>query len=140
MKNNNDTRKRTRPNNVFEVPLYDEMAEETEKAVLDILAKTPFNKISVPVSIYKSRVDPNTPCDDTRVITAGYVKKYDPETKKFTIVIFNRLCEIVAAIDNPVMDIAHTEYNGNFGTITKLIVAGVVKREDQELADEDVAE
>lgn len=116
--------KKNRPNNILEVPLCtNNLTEDALANILDILASTSFSKISFPISAYKWQIDSSVDRDDNRSITAGYIKKYDAETKTFTIVIYNKLAETIMAFKEPVMDVVFTEYKGKFGTITRLIVA-----------------
>ena len=130
---NFDNKKKNRPNNVLEVPLFTgNMDADTEKAILEVLENTRFAQISFPISAYKYQIDSNTDPDDNRTITAGYIRKYDAETKKFTVVIFNKLSEIIMAFKEPTMDVSFTQYKGSFGTITRLVVADAYEEAEED--------
>ena len=97
--------------------------------ILDVLARTPFNNVSVPVSTYRYLIEDNIADDDNRVITVGYIKSFDYENQQFNIVIFGNHKQIIEEFPNPALELVFTEYNNKLGVITKF---NVVPLEDDE--------
>lgn len=95
-------------------------SESIKNEILAVLKSTKFNKISFCLSSPRRYFDESVAADDTRIITVGYIKKYDPKNEEFTLVIFNNLREVVETFENPVVEVIFTEVNGKLGTITKL--------------------
>ena len=97
--------------------------------ILEVIRNAQFDKISVPVSTYRYILDPSIPTDDTRVLTIGYIKDYDPEEEEFTIVVYRANFDTISAIDNPVLEIVFNSYNDKLGVITKFNVIPYVPAE-----------
>ena len=62
--------------------------------VYETLAITPFDKISVPVSTYKSYIDDSIDPNDNKTITVGYIRSYDDRDEVFNIVLFDKYKEL----------------------------------------------
>lgn len=101
--------------------------------ILDVLARTPFNNVSVPVSTYRYLIEDNIADDDNRVITVGYIKSFDYENQQFNIVIFGNHKQIIEEFPNPALELVFTEYNNKLGVITKFNV--VPLEDDENVAD-----
>ena len=100
-----------------------EVNENVYTEILDVLASTKFNKVSIPLGIYKSLIDSNVDADDSRITTIGYIRDYDAETKEFTVIIFKGFIDYIKKNDCSVMDLLFTETrNGTLGTITKFVI------------------
>lgn len=108
-------------NNTIEVPLCLEgdISEDLYGEILSVIAGTKFTKISIPVNTYRKYVVEGFKDDDTRVSTIGYVKKFNPKTNKFVVVIFNNSVDAINKLQNPAMELVFTQYKGKLGTITK---------------------
>lgn len=122
--NTNDrTEKKFNPNE-FRAKLFldDDIDDTIKNDIIDTITNNRFNKISVPVSTYRSVIDPDADSDDTRTTTIGYIRRYNPKTKTFTIIIFDKFISAMASIDEMVIEPLFTIYKNRFGTITKFIV------------------
>lgn len=100
--------------------------------IFDVLRKTPFNKVSIPVGTYRYLIDDTIADDDNRVITVGYIKRFDADNNVFDIAIFSNNKPLIEAFENPALELVFTEYNNKLGVITKFNVVS--------LLDEDVDE
>lgn len=111
-------------NNSIEVTLAfpADITEELRTEIMDVINTTKFNKISFPLSSYRHSHDDSIPADDTRVITVGYIKKFDRKNSVFHVVLFNNVKSLIEEFDNPIIKVDFTQYNGKLGTITKLII------------------
>lgn len=143
------SRKRPYANNKFEVGFYlpPEASEELRQEILEVFASTPFDKISFPITTYKSYINKEVPASDNRVISVGYVKSFDAESGVFTVVIFNKNAEIVSKFEEPLIEVIYSERDGKLNVITKLnIVPTEVsdvensEPEEETASDEVVAE
>ena len=70
--------------------LIEEDTEDILEEVYETLAITPFDKISVPVSTYKSYIDDSIDPNDNKTITVGYIRSYDDRDEVFNIVLFDK--------------------------------------------------
>lgn len=117
---------RVNPNEV-KAPLY--LPADLDKNILteinDVLNETKFNKISIPIGTYRCLIESNVDCDDNRVRTIGYIKKYNPETKEFTIVIFENLIEKIKEQGDIAVELQFTKYKNTLGTITKFNIVPI---------------
>lgn len=116
--------------------------EEVKQEILDVLAETKFNKISIPLGTYRYLVEDNVAEDDNRIITVGYIKKYNPSNQEFTVILFNNMRDIIKEMGNLTIELLCTMFGGHLGTITKFNIIPVeedVQDEDSEL-DECVEE
>ena len=97
--------------------------EGTSDAVMEeifnVLRSTQFNKISIPVGTYRYLIDDSIADDDNRVITVGYIKRYDPESNMFDIAIFSNNKQTIEEFENPALELVFKEYNNKLGVITK---------------------
>lgn len=99
------------------------ITEDIYAEIIDILTDTKFNKVSIPLGVYKSLIDNNVDADDTRITTVGYIKNYDADNHIFTVVIFKGLVDTIKKFENPCIDILFTETRkGTLGTITKFTI------------------
>ena len=75
---------------ITEVPLClpTDTADEVVNEIIDVLKATRFNKISVPLTTYRTMLEDGLAEDDTRITTIGYIKKFDSVSKTFNVVIF----------------------------------------------------
>lgn len=121
----NFTQEQKRQNNAIEarLSLPTDLSDDLYNEIMEVLQTTKFNKISFPLSSYRHNHDNTLPADDTRVITVGYIKKFDQKNNKFIVVLFNNAKAVIDGFVNPVIDVSFTQYNGKLGTITKLIIA-----------------
>ena len=108
--------------------------DEVMEDIFEVLKKTPFNKISVPVGTYRYLIDDSIAEDDNRVITVGYIKRYDPEIRVFDIAIFNANKQTIEAFDNKALELVFTEYNNKLGTITKFNIVSLPDDVEEENA------
>lgn len=138
--NNRSQQREKKQNNrvVATVVFPGDISAELRDEILAVFAETKFNKISFPLSSYRRLLDENAPDDETRSLTVGYVLKFDPETNKLTVVIYNTMLPTIQSFENPVIEPVFTERDGKLGTIIKLnivpadFLGGV---EEQEVSD-----
>lgn len=74
--------------------LIEEDTEDILEEVYETLAITPFDKISVPVSTYKSYIDDSMDPNNNKTITVGYIRSYDDRDEVFNIVLFDKYKEL----------------------------------------------
>lgn len=116
--------------------------EEVKEEILDVLAETKFNKISIPLGTYRYLVENDVAEDDNRIVTVGYIKKYNPSNQEFTVILFNNMRDIIKDMGNLTIELLCTMFGGHLGTITKFNIIPVeedIQDEDSEL-DERVEE
>lgn len=140
-----DIRKRLpRVNNKIELGFYlpPEASDDLVEEVNNILASTPFSKISFPVTTYKSYVDRRVPATDNKVTVVGYIKGYNAETKMFTVIIFNANAETISKFEQPLLEVIYSEHDGKLGVITRLNIVPTesASSEDEEKEDTIVEE
>lgn len=134
-------------NNYFTLPTI--VNGNPSQSILDqinsVLASTPFNKISVPINIYRKYIEQTDP-DNNKVITTGFVKKYDEDTGNMTIIVFSsNNADAIRNMINPAIEIIFSEYPDadHLGTITKLNIVDLEaeneedKEEESEYSDEE---
>lgn len=100
--------------------------ENIKNEILDVLATTKFNKISIPLGTYRFMIDSNISEDDNRICTIGYIRNYNADTKEFTVVIFSKFIDLVKGNSNVAIELQFTEYKENLGTITKFNIIPVI--------------
>jgi len=106
-----------------------------KNGIIEILAKTDFNSISIDISTYRRLIDPEE--DDARIRAIGYIKNYDPKTQVFTVVIYNKTNEVISRFVNPVVSVLYkASVKGNI-RITKFIIepGGVIAESKEEPAE-----
>lgn len=126
----------------LKVALPSDISDSVVNEIFDVLGRTPFNKISVPVSTYRYYTDSSVGEDDNRVITIGYVKSFNAEEQVFSVVIFNNNKHVVEQFKNPALEVIFSEYSGKLGTITKLNIidiADVDNTDDAAVNEEDTS-
>ena len=121
----NNTNNQKKKNVPIEVPLYlpKDMPDEIYNGILEVLGNTRFDKISFPLSVHRNQVS-DAAQDDERVITAGYIRKYDQKNNKFAIVLFNGMRDKILALKDLAIIVNYTSYKDSLGTITKLVIVG----------------
>jgi hypothetical protein len=111
--------------------------EDMYTEILDILASTKFNKVSIPIGMFRALLDSNVDADDARVTTVGYIRNYNAETKEFTVVIFKGYMEQIKKHNKYAADLVFTEHpKGGLGTITKFTIYPVEEFIDEASVDE----
>lgn len=143
--------RKPRINNKIELGFY--VSPDTPETIVDEIEEafsiTPFDKISFPITTYKSYLDKRIPEDDNRVSAVGYVKDYDIEKGLFTVVIFNSIAEIITKFEQPVLEVIFSSRDDKLGVITRLNIVPTevdkVEPETTEVAetveeDQDTAE
>ena len=142
--NNNFNKKVTRqprvnPNEI-KAPLYlpADLNENIVNEITTVLTETKFNKISIPLGTYRCIIDSNVDADDARVCTIGYIRKYDAETKEFTLTLFNKFTDLIKSQGDVVVELQFTTFKEALGSITKFNIVPVVYEEVTEEVDESV--
>jgi hypothetical protein len=97
-----------------------DLSDEVYNEIIDVLKKTKFNKISFPLNTYRYLVDDSVDENDTRMLTVGYIKKFDAEKQEFTVAVYPKSYDAVSAFENPSVEVVWTEFKGKLGVITKL--------------------
>ena len=132
MENNTNTKRRNNPN-IMEVPLIldESLSDNLYNEIMEIIQTTKFNKISFPLSIQRSVLDPSVSEDDTRVYTAGYIKKFN--RNKFIVFLFNSARDVVKEkFNGGKIRVDFNQYNDHLTVITRLVI---VPAEDDEPED-----
>lgn len=110
--------------------------EGTSDAVMEeifnVLRSTQFNKISIPVGTYRYLIDDSIADDDNRVITVGYIKRFDPESNMFDIAIFSNNKQTIEEFENPALELVFKEYNNKLAVITKFNIVSLPDADDEE--------
>jgi hypothetical protein len=114
-------------NTEIKIPLYlsADLSEDIRDEIIDVLNINIFNKISIPLNISRSLVNPDTKEGDVRVSTIGYIRSYDSESMEFTVTIFDNFINTVKDLGDVAMDISFVTYKDKFVSITKFIVIPV---------------
>ena len=122
----------------LKVPLYLSANQDIIDEVIDVLSDTKFDKISIPLSTYRSLIDSNVDADDTRIATIGHIRKYDSEESEFTVVIYNNFIGLINSHKHFVIEPQIT-YNKDkkLGTIIKFNIIPVVYENEEADAYED---
>lgn len=100
--------------------LYRDTSDEVFNEIVDVLKKTRFNRISFPLNSYRKLFDPSLPADDARLLTVGYIKKFDAEKMEFTVAVFPKSREVVEGFGTSVIEVVWNEKDNKLTTITKL--------------------
>lgn len=139
-----DTRKKPhRINNKIELGFYlpPEASDDLVEEVNNVLASTPFSKISFPITTYKSYVDKRVPETDNKVTAVGYIKSYNAETKMFTVIIFSGIAETITKFEQPVLEVIYSEHDGKLGVITRMNIVPTESASDEnEVTDDEGTE
>lgn len=133
-KDRKNTRQPKLRHNEIKVPLYlsADLDENMTNSIIDVLSETKFNRISIPLGIYRCLIDNTVDSDDLRVCTIGYIRGYDAETREFTVTIFNKFIDVVKGQGDVVVDLQFTTYKDSLGSITKFNIVPVVYEESAE--------
>ena len=107
--------------NEFKVVLHlsEEANENINNEIIDVLANTRFDKISIPVGTYRNLAEECSDADDNRVCTIGYIRNYDANTKEFTLIIFDKFTKKIKDLGDIVMGVSYTSFKDSLRTITK---------------------
>ena len=150
MRNNNERNNNTRKGykkannqprvntNEIKVPFYlsTDLNDDLRDEIFDVLATTKFDKISIPLGIFRNLIE-DCKEGDTRVCTIGYIRNYDIERAEFTVVIFSKYIDIVKelGIENLVLEVMFNTYNNGLRTITKFNIAYASNEKFEEEAE-----
>lgn len=117
--------------NEIKAPLYlpADLNENIVNEITTVLTETKFNKISIPLGTYRCMIDNNVDADDTRVCTIGYIRKYNAETKEFTLTLFNNFVDLIKSMGDVVVELQFTTFKEALGSITKFNIVPVVYEE-----------
>lgn len=125
--NNKKANKQPKVNpNEIKIPLYlpVDLNDGVKNEIYDVLESTKFDKISIPLGIYRNLIED---CEegDTRVCTIGYIRSYDAESAVFTVVLFSKYANMVKELgmNNLVLELMFNTYNDTLRTITKFNIA-----------------
>lgn len=115
--------------NTFDIKFFKETSNNVKDEIIEVFKNTQFNKISIPVASFKNIVNPED-TDDTKNLTVGFVKSFNPETNKFKVVIFNKFKEAINNLEDSAIEITYTEKtdksgNVSLGTIIKLNIIAI---------------
>lgn len=115
--------------NTFDIKFSKETSNGIKDEIIEVFKNTQFNKISIPVASFKNIVNPED-TDDTKNLTVGFVKSFNPETNKFKVVIFNKFKEAINNLEDSAIEITYTEKtdksgNVSLGTIIKLNIIAI---------------
>lgn len=120
---NNVKKQPVKPQNLkLTLALPEGTSENVINDILEVLAQERFDKISHPVGTYRYLLDNAVPKDDTRVLTVGYIKDYDPEKEEFTVVIYAQNRDLIFGFKDPGLEIVFNTYNDALTVITKFNV------------------
>lgn len=123
MANNKNAKATTKHTNNYitaKLVLCKNASDSVFDEIVDVLKKTKFNKISFPLSSYRNLFDDTVAADDTRMLTVGYIKKFDAENLEFTVMVFPKCKEVVDTFKSPAIEVVWTESNDKLGVIIKL--------------------
>ena len=137
-KKKDKTTKQPRINNKITLGFYID-PETPESVVTDIetvLATTPFDKISFPITTYKSYLDKRIPDDDNRVSAVGYVKGYDTEKKLFTVIIFNGVAETITKFEQPILEVVFSSRDNKLNIITRMNIVPTEESPKEDTAED----
>lgn len=122
----NNYKKTRKSDSVFtgELVFEEGTSVEIENEVKEVLAETKFDKISIPLNTYRRLLsEDGGDSEDTKITTIGYIKNYNPETEKFTVVIFNTFKDIIKSWEDLRVQERHTiTKEGTLKTIIKFLL------------------
>lgn len=108
------------------VALPSNIKENIEHQIFEVIAATPFQRLSIPVTGYLRTVDPEgfnkKQGNPDRTTNIGFIKKYDEASKKFHVIIFERFAKIVSAFANASMEIIYVDNFNGLSRISKFNV------------------
>lgn len=132
---NNTNIKRRNPNNM-EVPLVldESLSDNLYNEIMEIIQTTKFNKISFPLTVQRNAIDPSIPEDDTRVYTAGYIKKFN--RNKFIVHLFNSTRDVIKQkFNGGKIRVDFNQYNDHLTVITRLVIVPAEVDESEDTND-----
>ena len=97
--------------------------ENVEEDILEVLAKTPFNKLSIQLTGYSKIVEPNNndhrgqKADKTSNI--GFVKDFDINKNMFNVLVFERFAKVVQGFLSPAVEIIYVDNYRGLARISK---------------------
>ena len=128
---NNVKKQSTKPQNLkLTLALPDGTSENVINDILEVLSQERFDKISHPVGTYRYLLDNTVPKDDTRIITVGYIKSYDPEKEEFTVVIYSQNRDLIYGFKDPGLEIVFNTFEDALSVITKFNVIPLFSEEE----------
>ena len=128
---NNVKKQSTKPQNLkLTLALPDGTSENVINDILEVLSQERFDKISHPVGTYRYLLDNTIPKDDTRIITVGYIKSYDPEKEEFTVVIYGQNRDLIYGFKDPGLEIVFNTFEDALSVITKFNVIPLFSEEE----------
>lgn len=83
----------------------------------DTLSTIPFNRISIPLNAKRSDI---LGVEDTRYITIGFIRNYNPETEEFSVTILDKYKEAISKFEDPMIEVNFGHYNNSFTKINKI--------------------
>lgn len=95
--------------------------------IYDVFKSTKFNKISFPVTSYRRYYTKND-SDENKIITVGYVKKYNFKTGKFIVNLFSNVTETIKSLNKPALVPVYTTYDNKLGTIIRLTIVDIAEK------------
>lgn len=107
--------------------------EEVKNAILNVMAMTPFEQISIPVNAYRAHIEANVHEKDTRVLSVGNLKSYNKDTGMAEVVVFpSKHQEAVDSFIKKGLGISYSTDNhtGEFLRIDQLIIVPLSEDED----------
>lgn len=128
---NNVKKQSAKPQNLkLTLALPDGTSENVINDILEVLSQERFDKISHPVGTYRYLLDNTIPKDDTRIITVGYIKSYDPEKEEFTVVIYGQNRDLIYGFKDPGLEIVFNTFEDALSVITKFNVIPLFSEEE----------
>lgn len=98
-----------------ECVIDDNIEKEIRDDVIDTIVNTRFNKISIPVNMYRAKLSEE---QDDRLYVVGYIANYNKDNNLFRVVLYNGYSEKIKGFKDLYMTVT---YNKN-GVITKFIL------------------
>lgn len=119
---------RVNPNEVkAQLYLPEDLCDNVKAEIIDVISKAKFSKISVPLGTYRCNLDESNG-DDERISTIGYMRKYDPDSQEFTVIVFNNFIDIVKGFGDLAVELLFTTNKDKtkLGTITKFNLVPII--------------
>lgn len=95
--------------------------ENVEEDILEVLAKTPFNRLSIQLTGYSKIVEPDNndrrgqKADKTSNI--GFVKDFDINKNMFNVLVFERFAKVIQGFLSPAVEIIYVD---NYRGLTRI--------------------
>lgn len=96
-----------------------DISEKVHEKILDVITKIPFDGYTVPVTAFRELIFRNDR-DPQKIVTAGYVRSFNPATEEFEVFIVNRFIESIERIKNLAIDVVYDDDDeGNFKRVVR---------------------